>query len=44
MATKSWKSEIKISSRLERVPQGQLEVLRRLLPSYHYLQKSKAAA
>ncbi|RCN41087.1 bacterial transferase hexapeptide repeat protein [Ancylostoma caninum] len=26
------------------VPQGQLEVLRRLLPSYHYLQKSKAAA
>ncbi|ETN78188.1 bacterial transferase hexapeptide repeat protein [Necator americanus] len=26
------------------VPQGQLEVLRRLLPSYHYLQKSKAQA
>lgn len=24
------------------IPQGQLEVLRRLLPSYHYLQKSKA--
>ncbi|WKX87896.1 hypothetical protein Q1695_007927 [Nippostrongylus brasiliensis] len=23
------------------IPQGQLEVLRRLLPSYHYLQKSK---